>query len=163
MGYYGVFLGLQYQNDVAMTRQLDSDQYDESQAVTFRIPLSVAYVGDDQDFKRVTGKFEHNGEFFRLVKQKYANDTLTIVCVRDAKDKRIQQELSKYVKTFSDTPAEQGQNSKLSVSFIKDYIAGNFSIQAITVGWQMDVINNSVDANFIPTFTASILHPPERA
>lgn len=162
MGYYGVFVGLQYQNDVAMTRQLDSNQYDESQAVTFTIPLSVAYVNDDADFKRVDGKFEHNGGFYRLVKQKYANDTLIIICVRDSQDTRIQQELSKYVKTFSDAPVEKNQNSKTSASFIKDYIAGNFSIQTVTAGWQADMMNIAVSTNLIPSFTSSIIHPPER-
>lgn len=163
MGYYGVFVGLQYQNDMVMTRQLDSDQYDESRVVTLKIPITVAYVGDDHDFKRVTGKFEYDGEYYRLIKQKYAHDTLTIVCFRDIRDKRIQQGLSKYVKTFSDTPGEQNQNYKLSVSFIKDYIAANFSIQTITAGWEKALVSNTANGNLTPTFIPSITHPPERA
>jgi hypothetical protein len=163
MGYYGVFLGLQYQNDVAMTRQLDADQYDEGQAVTFKIPLTVAYVNDDVDFKRVAGKFEHKGEFYRLVKQKYSNDTLTVVCVRDTQDKRIHQELTKYVKSFSDAPAEKSHNSKLSVSFIKEYIAADFRIEAVSSGWQKVINNNTASANLASSFTSSIIHPPERA
>ncbi|MGC1242913.1 MAG: hypothetical protein WA874_15090 [Chryseosolibacter sp.] len=41
MGYYGIFPGLQYQNDVAMKKRLDSDRYNESHTNTISIPLSV--------------------------------------------------------------------------------------------------------------------------
>ena len=34
-------------------------------------------------YERVNGEFEHNGEFFKLVKQKLENDTLNIVCIKD--------------------------------------------------------------------------------
>jgi hypothetical protein len=163
LGYYGVFLGLQYQNSAALTRQLDADQYDPSQTVTFQVPLSVPYMYNDADFKRADGLFEHNGEFYRLIKQKYADDVLTVVCIRDSETKRINEAMSDYVMTFTDTAGDDSQGTTLTVSFIKDYISQTFSIVTTSSGWQTDVVNDNYAGNLIPTFTASVIHPPERA
>ncbi len=162
MGYYGIFLGMQYQNDVAMVRSLDSNRYDEAQAITIKIPMAVPYMNDNADFERVDGMFEYNGEFYRLVKQKYAKDTLTVICLRDPENKKIHQALSDYLKSFTDKPSDQQPNTKLTLTFIKDYIPQTFAIKTISQGWQSKVINSTASANLIPSFMTSVIHPPER-
>ena len=162
LGYYGVFVGLEYRNDIAMTRSFDRGAYEESNTVTISLPLSIPYMTDNTEFERVDGIFEHEGEFYRLVKQKYSNDTLTVVCVKDVENKRIHEALSQYVKTFTDKASDQQQSGKLSISFIKDYYFTPFSIKSISYGWQSDVVINSYCRNLIPSFVASIVHPPER-
>ncbi len=162
LGYYAVFLGLQYQNKVAMTERFDADQYDASQEITIKIPLTVPYMADDADYKRVDGAFEHNGQFYRLVKQKYEKDTLIVVCVPDVENKRINQALSDYVMSFSDNAEDQNQSGSISMSFIKDYLPQSFSIQSESTGWQMAVISPGYSDNLVPTFSASVIHPPER-
>jgi hypothetical protein len=162
MGYYGVFLGLQYQNNSAMRQSFDANQYDESQSIRIKVPLTIPYMSDNDDFQRVDGIFEHQGEFYRLVKQKYAQDTLTVICVRDNTNKKIHQALSNYVKSFSDNPADQQQNSKLTISFIKDYFPQTFSLKTDTDGWQRDVIKNTRPGDMASTFVTSVTHPPER-
>ena len=163
LGYYGVFLGLQYQNDLAMSSALDSDMYDKSNTVTLKIAVSLAYMPDQADFQKVKGQFEHDGELFRLVKQRYAKDTLTIVCVRDTEYKEINLALSDYVKTFSDNAADTHPGSKVAANFIKDYLPIAFAINSVTEGWVLQFTHNTHNRNLIPTFSASIVHPPERA
>jgi hypothetical protein len=162
LGYYGVFLGLEYRNNIAMTTLFDRGGYDESNTVTIRLPLSLPYMTDNTEFERVDGLFEHEGEFYRLVKQKYSNDTLTVVCIKDVENKRIQKALSQYVKTFTDKTSDQQHSAKFSISFIKDYYFTPFSLKSVSDGWQSDVIINSYCRNLIPSFVASIVHPPER-
>lgn len=161
MGYYAIFLGLQYKNKVAMTARLDAEQYDDSQTITIEIPITVPYMTDDADFKRVDGIFEYKGEFYRLVKQRYAKETLTVVCIKDTENKRINEAMSDYVMSFTDTGDDQ--DSKVTITFIKDYIPQTFSILRSSIGWQKDVVNTMSISNLIPTFTASVIHPPERA
>lgn len=162
MGYYGVFLGMQYHNDIAMVKILDNDQYNDSQAITIKIPVSIPYMPDQTDFKRKDGKFQYEGEHYRFVKQKYAKDTLTIICIRDYKHERIDQALSNYVQTFSDNGADHTR-SKITLSFIKDFLPHTFSLLTLTSGWQSDVIKNGFSNQLTPTFTSSVIHPPERA
>jgi hypothetical protein len=77
LGYYGIFLGMHYRNDRIMTKALDSDNYDQAEAITINVAVSIPYMPDQSDFQRVEGKFEHQGELYRMVKQRYAKDTLT--------------------------------------------------------------------------------------
>lgn len=163
MGYYGFFLGMQYRNDLTMSRVLDAGAYNDATAFTIKIPLSVPYVAGNDGFERVDGKFEHKGEHYRLVKQKYANDTLTVVCVKDFENKRISQELSNYVKNFSDQGAEHSEQSKINITFIKDYLPQFCAMRTLTAGWEIDLVHHDFARNLIAAFEVSVVHPPERA
>lgn len=163
MGYYGVFLGLHFKNDLAMSKALDGELYDLSTAITLNVAVSIPYMQDQSDFERVNGKFEHNGDLYRLVKQKYARDTLTVVCVKDREHKKIEGALTDYVKTFSDKATDASSAAKTTVSFIKDYLPISFEINSATEGWALRVQHRAHPQILIPTFSASIIHPPERA
>ncbi len=62
------------------------------------------------------------GEFYRLVKQKYQNDTLFMVCIKDHASKRIEQAVTDYVKTFTDKPIDTKHSGKVNTNFIKDFL-----------------------------------------
>jgi len=163
IGYYGVFLGLYHQNDVAMNRVFDSDNYSGLQLVTIHIPVSIPYLFDQTDFERAQGEFEHEGEFYRLVKQRYSNDTLTVICVKDYTHKKINHALKDYVKTFGDLQSDSKSTSKITVNFLKDYLSQVFSLYTASYGWVYNLQHSSDYGMLIPTFSASIIHPPERA
>lgn len=154
---------MQYRNDVTMARVLDSELYRESQTITVKIPIAIPYMIDKPDFVRIDGNFEYQGIFYRMVKQKYERDTLTVICVQDFENARINQALSVYVKTFSDQANDQNQNSKMTISFIKDYLPQTFSLKTISSGWEADVVKDNICQILIPSFTSSVVHPPERA
>lgn len=163
MGYYGVFLGLQYKNDKDMIQRLDAENYSLSETVTIKIPISIPYAADSKSFERVDGQFEHNGEFYRLVKQKLAQDTLYIVCIKDHENKRIDEAIANFVKTFTDKPVDQNSGSKIVVSFIKDYLPQSLTVQHLSLGWETDVVKESSCSILKSSFHPSIVHPPERA
>lgn len=162
MGYYGVFLGLQYKNDQEMIQKFDAENYSDDETITIKIPISIPYATDSKGFERVDGKFEHKGEFYRLVKQKLSQDTLYVVCVKDHQDKRIDDAITSFVKTFTDKPADQHSNSKVVVSFIKDYLPQTFTVQHLSLGWETDVVKESTCNVLRSSFSPSIVHPPER-
>jgi hypothetical protein len=163
MGYYGVFLGLHLKNDIAISKALDADTYDPSNTITLKVAVAIPYMPDQPDFNRVDGQFKHNGELYRMVKQRYAQDTLTIVCVKDTEHKKIDLALSDYVKTFSDKATDTKPASKAAISFIKDYLPISFELNSATEGWAIEVLRNSNYQSLIPTFSSSIIHPPEKA
>jgi hypothetical protein len=163
MGFYGVFLGLQYQNDLAMSRALDADIYDPANAITLKIPVSIPYVPDESDFERATGQFEHNGELYRKVKQRYAEDTLTVVCVKDNVHKKIDLAITDYVKTFADGSIDFKPTSKIIVTFLKDYLPVFVEINSATEGWALLLVHNPFRCNLLQSHPTSITQPPERA
>jgi len=164
LGYYGLFVGLQYKNSQAMNQQLDSGIYNEEEAITIKVPITIPYATDSRDFERVTGEFEYNGEFYHLVKQRLTRDTLHIVCVKDQDSKRIHQALESYVKTFTDKPVDSQQSSAKSTNdFIKDYLVQTLSIHQVSFGWECEIHNRSSVTFLISDFYSSIIQPPEKA
>jgi hypothetical protein len=162
MGYYGVFVGLDYHHDRQMSERFDTDIYNASEAITFRIPITIPYATESTDFQRVDGEFEYMGDTYRMVKQRILNGTLYIVCVKDAEGQQIAQALRDYVKTFSDKPADAKSQSKTQITLIKDYIPSSYSIGNSSEGWMSVVCNQTLTQIFINSFFASIVHPPER-
>ena len=161
MGYYGVFIGLDYQHNRQMSKEFDTDIYNTNEAITIKIPVTIPYANESADFQRVDGKFEHMGNTYRLVKQRILNDTLYLVCVTDVKAQQIAQALKDYVKTFSDKPAETKSQSKTQVRLVKDYIQPSYSIIHLFEGMFI-ACNQTSHPVFIDSFYASIVHPPER-
>jgi hypothetical protein len=163
LGYYGVFVGLQYQNNRNQIQRLDAELYDESETFTLKVPISIPYAVDQTEFERVDGEFEHQGQFYRMVKQKLSNDTLQIVCIKDHQGTRITQALKDYVKSFTDKPAQGKSDGKTTMTFIKDYIPSTYSIGHRSIGWSTMISLTSPAENLASSFYASIVHPPERA
>jgi hypothetical protein len=96
-GYYIVFLGLHFQLDQELTSRLDNGSYDVEETVHLKIPMSLPYPIHSGGFERVDGRFEHNGEYFRLIKHKWNNDTLYIVCIRDHGTRELVSTMISYV------------------------------------------------------------------
>lgn len=164
LGYYGLFFGLQYKNNLSINQQLDLDKYNEDQAITIKFPITIPYATDSRDFERVNGEFEYNGEFYRLVKQRLTRDTLHIICVKDLQSKRIHRALTTYVKTFSDKPVDNSQgSSKSTIDFIKDYLPQTLSFTNTLSGWMHELLKPEFVSFFVSEFCSSIIHPPERA
>jgi hypothetical protein len=103
-GYYFVFVGLQYQASVRFSEMMDNDEFDPEDTYLFKVPLTLPYQITDNGYEKVSGLIEHRGTYYRLVKQRYANDTLHIVCVRDQAQKRIADQFTRYAKLSNDIP-----------------------------------------------------------
>lgn len=133
MGYYAIFLGLKYANIQQVTQRLDADQYNLTETVTIKIPLSIPYYGDT-DFSRMDGEIEYLGRIYRMVKQKFERDTLHIMCIHDTQATYIQNALTERAKTFVHQSAD-GSNTKTIDSFINDYVPASFSLDTVAGAW----------------------------
>lgn len=162
LGYYGLFLGLKYRHAHDMTARFDAEQYIESETITIKVPMTLPYGSNATDFERVDGEFEHGGEYYRLIKQRYFNDTLYVVCVPDVHNKHLSEVMNDYVKTFTDTPGGHEQ-ANTPTNFIKDYICHTFSIGHAAGGWHRDISPKTFLIILNTDFYPSIIHPPERA
>jgi hypothetical protein len=135
IGYYGIFSGFEVINNAEILNRLDGDKYAGSQAITLRIPISLPYSTNQNTYERVDGKFNHDGEIYRLVKQKLYNDTLFVICIKDEKGTKIENTLNDLGRAFSDNGSESKSPAKLVFTFIKDFephpslnVIGKFSL-----------------------------------
>jgi hypothetical protein len=160
LGFYGLLQGLRYKTTADLVKRLDTQRYSEDETILLKIPVAVPYQMDSEGYERVDGEFEHEGEFYRLLKQKYQNDTLFIVCIKDDASKRIDQALTDYVKTFTDKPVDAKHTAK--VNFIKDYLPSKISICANSTGWNY-VLSFSIKKYALLNRAESIHSPPPRS
>lgn len=162
LGFYTIFLGWEYKNETQLIQSFDRGNYNTEHEITLQIPVSIPYATDQADFERVNGEFNYKGEVYRLVKQRYSNDTLHIVCVRDVESKRIHSALQDYVKTLSAHADNSKNSNKITISFIKDYYQPLFAVSHQSWGWSSSLYHADGDAPFHSFYYADIVHPPER-
>jgi len=162
LGFYGLLIGLRYKNTLDLVQRLDSHQYSEDETVTLKVPMAIPYHIDSETYERVDGEIEHNGEFYRLVKQKLAKDTLYIVCIKDNDSKKIKQALSDYVKTFTDKPVDAKQTSKFLTGFIKDFLPSSIEITPASAGWNYSVTLSS-KCDFFTNRSLAVFSPPPQS
>ena len=160
LGFYGLFIGLRYKNEIDLVQRLDNDQYLEEQTVTLKVPMTLPYHLDSE-YERVDGEIEHDGEFYRLVKQKLQKDTLYIVCIKDQGSKRIKQALADYVKTFTDKPADAKHTGKFLTNFIKDFLPTSVGISSASAGWTHVVSSAEIIDSFNSRSIAVVSPPPQ--
>lgn len=134
MGYYGVYLGLRTSAKLEMKARLDADRYDESDAITIKLPFSLPYQVDWDNFRRIDGHFEKNGVFYSLVKHKVERDTLVVIYIKDHKETSLFESLTRFVETTTDTPLSK-KAGKIIEHFTKDFLATLSSIEQESIGW----------------------------
>lgn len=160
LGFYGLLKGLRYNSTRDLVARLNNNQYSQDETVTLKIPLAIPYQSNSQ-YERVDGEFTHEGNVYRLVKQKFDSDTLFVVCIKDKTSGHIEQALTDYVKTFTDNPAQGKDTSKLLVSIIKDFLATSLKYSSSTTGWSYALNQNRFFGLLIERPVSVLIQPPQ--
>jgi len=104
-----------------LVKSLDSGNYDEQKTIEIKIPITFPYPLQQQDYERTYGNFEYLGEHYKLVKQKHANDTLYVICIKDEKVKHINTTLQDFNKRANELPVSEKSSNHSLVKVLKDY------------------------------------------
>lgn len=161
MGYYWILVALHHDSVISFEKKLVADNYLDSETLTFEFPLSIPYYPDSRDYEPAKGQFEFEGEYYHLVKQRYAGDTLYLVCVKNLSTQRVKEALSDYVKTFADKTEGSGKTIKNLSNYIKDYLGHSCGVVSQTTGWSNDLQIGSVPPLYAGAFLSLITQPPE--
>jgi len=120
-GYYVVFYALRYQANLATHNRLETGRYSEEDISTIKIPMSIPYPVMEGVYHAMTEDFAYDGVFYKGIKQKIENDTLFVVCVRDACEKHIDDVMTNYQKAIHDDTAKSKQSQSLVNKLLKEY------------------------------------------
>ncbi|MBS1949627.1 MAG: hypothetical protein OJF59_000109 [Cytophagales bacterium] len=126
VGYYAIYVTLVQHADAQAEQSIDDNSYDKACTITFKFPLTMPYPIQN-GVERVTGEFEMSGEFFKLVEQRYENDTLYIVCLKSIDRKKAADLLSQAVNYSTDSRTSSGPNIKLNSVILKDFNSSFFT------------------------------------
>ena len=158
-GYYLFFEGLRYHSSI--TWSFDEDD-SNGQEVIVKIPMNVPYFSQERDWEKAEGQFEYQGEIYRMVRQKLTLDAIYIGCVEDKEGNLIQQQLADFAKTFTDKEGDSKQSVKSFQGFIKEYLSNTVAVKPSVPGWSSTLAYSIRHQLLVPSFFASIVHPPER-
>jgi len=162
VGYYFVYLGLREQAKTEMLSRLDARDYSKAETVTLKIPFSLPYWMDSKDYERVDGEFQHDGEFYKLVEQKLERDTLFVVCIKDAHEKKLFDTMSDYVKLANDLPTSSHQTLKLLSGLMKDYVSGGLQLEmTLSQGWTQEQAYAEPSFSLLSQTSPVFSPPPE--
>ena len=125
-GYYLVFWGMEVQAKRDLLVRLETESYSSDELVVLTIPVSLPYATNDADYESVAGEFMHNGQYYKLVKQKYENDNLYIVCIKDESTSSISRQLTDYTKVANNLPMGSKQSLNFLAKIYKDYEPNDF-------------------------------------
>ena len=163
VGYYFVYLGLSMQVNDDLVARLDAHEYSAEETITLKIPFTLPYWTDDSEFKRVDGDFEHEGQFYKLVKQKLSKDTLYVVCIRNHDKTKLADALNEYIKFSNDLPSASKQALKLWGSIVKDYLPNEQARLFKNEGWALAKEYGLDQVRSFVSPSATITSPPPEA
>jgi hypothetical protein len=162
-GYYFVFWVLQYQYDLKIASIIDSGSYYQDETVELKIPMSLPYPLQPRDFERISGKFEYNGEYFELVKQKLENDTLHVVCLKNQDKNHLVSTMTNYVKLTNDLPGTAQKAFNFLGKLLKEYNNSNKVLFTPDPGLMAEISFVILKTSKTPLPALEIPSPPPKA
>ena len=109
-GYRLMYDYMQKQANKQLEVSLDENNYDESQLIELKIPISLPYQTSWASYQRYDGEIEISGIKYKYVKRKQANDTLYLKCIPNAKEMMLQTAKNDFFKLSNDLT--QNKNPK---------------------------------------------------
>jgi hypothetical protein len=157
-----VFVGLHHRSDRLLAEKIETNQYNHEETIELKIPVTLPYPIQETGFERADGKFEHQGNFYKLVKQKLENDTVFIVCIRDVGAKQFVNTLKDYVHKTNDLPANSKNSNSLFGKFLKDFENLETELIQHGKGWQSEITFGELTFT-LPLATIPLNGPPPKA
>lgn len=125
-GYYLVFWAMEHRHNTELLQRLDADDYSSNEAIVISVPLHLPYPVSSDGFQRVNGDLEKNGQSYKLVKQKWQNDTLFIVLIKDKVNTRLSAIFDDITKFSHNLPVSNKKALNFLTKLYKDFKSTEF-------------------------------------
>ena len=99
------------------------------------VPIALPYPLQQQEYQRVNGEFEYQGEYYSMVKQRLENDTLFMVCIKNHQEKKLVSALNEYTNLVNSLPANAQRAVDLFGKLFKDYTTSSLVYISAGNGW----------------------------
>lgn len=162
IGYYGLLLLAREQLAFEIRQKIDEHAGTISGNMILKIPYSLPYASNSQDYERTSGEITYSGEVYRMVKQRVYEGTLYIVCVRDAQTTEVNQVISEYSQNFSDQAQESGASGGKALNQLaKEYIITSLYNKSVSAGWCLLCAYGDADELYHYSQAMGVFHPPQ--
>ncbi len=127
IGYKLWFTIAMQQADNKLEASLNNNDYNQEDLFTLTIPINLPYQNIATDFERIDGEITVNGETYKYVQRKVANDTMFLQCIRHSAKMELQQQSNDYfgkvndVNGNNDAKKMPGKSSSLVKYSVSDF------------------------------------------
>ncbi len=111
---------LQYRADRQLEAKLDVEDFESSELIELKVPISLPYQSNWDNFERYDGEIEVNGIHYKYVKRKVYNDSLILLCLPNKDKMKIENAKDNFFKLVNDLQAassKKGTNKSENSSF----------------------------------------------
>lgn len=160
-GYYVAYMAVKHHSENKFISHLNDELYNEDELIELAIPVSLPYPVEEKDYERVNGKFGYKGLQYQLVKQKFKDNTLYVLCIPDIEQTRMSKSVHEYANMVNDVPASSGKTMNILAKLIKDFESINSNQLENFSGWESKVLFRPAVFQIISRTTGIASPPPE--
>jgi hypothetical protein len=158
-GFYFFYLSLHHINEESWQNPENVSER-QNQYIEKSIPITFAYQHDQTEYQSVMQSIEVNDSYYRVVMQRYANDTLHVLYVIDSCQQNLHNSLKDWVSTIS----QQSSHDKKSMN--KEGLEKNYLPESLMLNLSNSYVPNAAyNFSFIPDIlvnTPETLKPPPK-
>ncbi len=89
-GYKFVIDYLQNRQETKLELQLDNEEYNNEDLISFKLPVNLPYYTNSQNYERTNGSIEINGIEYKYVKKRIYKDSIELLCISSSIKKYFQ-------------------------------------------------------------------------
>lgn len=125
-GYYAFYFSYDHHIESQWVSQIYGEEFQERAQFLIEVPLSLPYMANQEDFQPTNTPYEKDGKYFRVIKQRYQNDTLQLIVLPDTDRRVLDNTVKKWISVITEDELPQDQDSRITLKFfVKDYIQPN--------------------------------------
>lgn len=152
-------------SDHNIESMLDKKTYLEEDLITIRIPLSLPYQTDTDDFERISGEVSFAGKIYKYVERKMEDGFFVLKCLPDHGKMQLEREKNEIVKNNLDQSQNTSDKPAPGNTLLK-YVFSEFeqNIFTVNINSSFTSFNNYVtynDRSFFSLHVAAPAQPPD--
>lgn len=156
-----MFRGLQEHNTRSVSKQIDKGDYAEEDLVLVKIPLTLPYAPNQDDYERYEGAIDWGGIHYNYVKRKLQNDTLYVLCLPNEQQTKLRKAGAHYAGHMNDLPARDKAETKLQKLARAEYLPQQAIALVETAVAHSPAMYPPQHSALLHPFTECLIQPPD--
>lgn len=161
MGYYP-FLSLVTQQLSRNTqKKIESNIHDIGGNMIIKMPMSLPYGPDSNEYQPISGEITYQDTVYQFIKQRFYQDTLYVVCIRDYHTTEAKGKVVDYLKSLSSQNKQEDNSLKIVASLAKYFFPTTQSVYFLNAGYATNFsFSETVASCYFYDPNRDIFHPP---
>lgn len=161
LGYYFFYVATKYHINKEWESKIENRVLSEQDFNYLALPISLPYQPSQELYQPANESLEFDGKFYRLVKKRYANDTLHIIYVDDFKTQHLKKSFKEWINViYQEKNPDSGRQIVIS-SFDKNYFLQDFHFEMPIPEIATIETEEHYTNHYVSSFVHAIDHPPK--